>query len=97
MLGTTRTRTNEHTAFLFIMAGSFEHVGNKRLRVLVNIHLQSYMKARSKSEKARVMSMIVMQVRDATGSRGGFVKKLDNGEWIEIGLIAAREKVGKCC
>jgi hypothetical protein len=53
------------------------------------------MNAKSKNEKARVITTIVLQVRDAAGPQGGFVKKLSDGEWIEVGLVAAREKVGK--
>lgn len=80
---------------LSLATGFFEHVGNKRLKVLVQLHLQSYLNARTKAEKASVITTIARQVQDAAGPRGGFVKKTAEGEWVEVGLAAAREKVGK--
>lgn len=76
--------------------GNFEHIGNKRLRVLVSCFLKRYMQAKSRHEKSLVIDLIVEQVLDAVASVGGcgFVKRADDGEWFELSRVLAREKVG---
>jgi len=68
----------------------FNSVGNRRLRILVEIHLERYSLAIAKSEKSRIVSKVFDTVHDAGGS---FVKQ-DRGTWYKVGDAAAREKVG---
>jgi hypothetical protein len=74
---------------------SLSHVGNQRLRVLVECHLAAYSAATTKMEKTTIVTTIVDTVREAAQD-GAFVK-LDNktGRYIETGDAAAREKVGQ--
>jgi hypothetical protein len=72
---------------------SFDHVGNRRLRLLVANSMHSYVEAKSRVDKTAIVQTIVEQIREASPN-GGFVRKDDFGEWYEIGTKAAREKVG---
>jgi hypothetical protein len=79
-----------------LISGNFEHIGNKRLRILVSCHLKRYVQAKTRHEKSLVIDLIVEQVLDAVINVGGsgFVKRADNGEWFELSRVLAREKVG---
>ena len=69
------------------------HMGNKRLRILVNSHLEKYANA-NRIEKGIIVSSIVDSVRNASNG-GGFVKQTKAGTWVEVGDSVAREKVGQ--
>ena len=69
------------------------HMGNKRLRVLVDSHVEKYAKA-SRIEKGIIVSSIIDSVRQASNG-GGFVKQDKAGIWTEVGDAVAREKVGQ--
>ncbi|CAB9514805.1 Nitrilase family, member 2 [Seminavis robusta] len=73
----------------------FEHVGNRRLRVLVDCHMEKYEKATTKMKKSTIVTSIVEAVRNGS-EVGGFVKRNPvNGQWFEVGDALAREKVGQ--
>ena len=90
--------------FALVFTGNFEHVGNRRLRVLISLQLQRYVSTTSRFEKSNVIDLLVEQVREAAGPRGGFVKRDQNGVWFQMTKSLAREKVshrflfkrGKC-
>jgi hypothetical protein len=69
---------------------SFNSIGNRRLRVLVDTQLEKYSQATFKQEKSAIVTNIVHSIQEAQGS---FVK-LENGRWWEVDDYAAREKVG---
>ena len=67
-----------------------EHIGNKRLRVLIAQNLKSYVEAPTRREKSNIIDEVASQIR----CYGGFVKKTEGGRWLSIGPVQAREKVG---
>lgn len=70
------------------------HMGNKRLRILVDSHLEKYIVA-NRIAKGIIVSAIVDSVRNASDG-GGFVKQSKaGGIWAEVGDSIAREKVGQ--
>lgn len=71
---------------------AFNSIGNRRFRVLIDVHLQSYKDAPTKLEKTAIVNSIVEVVRGVASA--GFIK-IDGDEWIEVGDVAAREKVGQ--
>jgi len=66
------------------------HVGNERLRVVVEMKLDRYRRS-TRSEKSEIVREIVDIVR-AYGGR--FVRKTDEGGLVDIGNQKSREKVG---
>eukprot|EP00980_Cylindrotheca_fusiformis_P011223 scaffold2574_cov98-Cylindrotheca_fusiformis.AAC.13 len=59
-------------------------------------NLQSYVKAKSRSQKSAIISEIVTSIRESSTHGGGFVR-LDNNtcRWYEVGDKVARDKVGQ--
>lgn len=72
---------------------SFDHMGNRRYRIIVGTHIRQYLEAATKGERSAVVNLIMNQIRHAS-PLGGFVDRDSNGNWIEIGSAAAREKIG---
>lgn len=70
------------------------HPGNIRFNELVALHLSSYSKATSRTEKSVVVSKIIDAIRDDASPEGGFVKQ-KQGRWYDAGEQVAREKVGQ--
>uniref|UniRef100_A0A7S0F790 DUF6824 domain-containing protein n=1 Tax=Craspedostauros australis TaxID=1486917 RepID=A0A7S0F790_9STRA len=70
-----------------------EHVGNRRMRLTVDVSLDRYRAASTKHEKSNIVWHIVDTVR-AQSPEGGFVK-FANGGWYEVGDHWAREKIGQ--
>jgi len=70
-----------------------EHVGNQRLKALVQCHLTSYAASRCKFQKSKIVSQIVATVRRESPG-GGFVKFVDD-HWVCVNDRHAREKVGQ--
>lgn len=71
----------------------WNHVGNKRFRAIVDKYCDQYKNVSSKYERSIIVTEIVNAVR-AQGN--GFVRFDEaNGEWVEAGNMAAREKVGQ--
>jgi hypothetical protein len=74
----------------------FNHIGNERFRQLVATYLERYQHTSQKLEKSFILSEIVVAVRRATPSGGGFVKKDNDSErWYEVGDFLAREKTSQ--
>ena len=73
----------------------YEHVGNRRFRVLVDLNLEKYAAAKSKVAK----SAIVMSIFDAIiegSNNGGFVKQDPTTKrWSIVDDDSAREKIGQ--
>lgn len=71
---------------------SFRNVGNRRFRVTVALYMGRYMEAETKSDKSRVIALVVETVR-ANGGR--FLKwSSKRQEWVELDDKHTREKVG---
>mgnify|MGYP000355822854 CR=1 FL=1 len=68
---------------------SFNHVGNRRFRVLASMFIGRYSDADSKTAKSAIVSEIVGVIRQA----GGHFCKYGKGAWFEVGDHHAREKV----
>jgi len=71
---------------------SFNHVGNRRFRVFIEIHLQRYMDAQSRMEKTLVVNSVVEAIQDGGGR---FLKQdTKTKKWHKVSAKMAREKVG---
>jgi hypothetical protein len=68
---------------------TFNHVGNRRFRILTGSFLESYSRALTKSPKSAIVSNIVATIRQA----GGNFCKNEKGAWFDVGDHCAREKV----
>uniref|UniRef100_A0A7S1YD18 DUF6824 domain-containing protein n=1 Tax=Grammatophora oceanica TaxID=210454 RepID=A0A7S1YD18_9STRA len=69
------------------------HCGNRRLRRLVDMHVDTYIAHQTRTAKTRMVVGIVAGIQEAGGT---FLKRLDpdSNEWTEVDDKAAREKVG---
>ena len=80
---------NEHDVLCGRGSSCYNHVGNQRFRLLVAARLWEYSRAASKLEKSAIISSIVAQVRQNSGS-GGFVRKDPlSGTLFEVGDFLA--------
>jgi hypothetical protein len=71
---------------------SFNHVGNRRFRVFVGMHLKRYMDANNRMEKTIVVNSVVKAIHEAGGR---FLKEDSKSEkWVVVTPKMAREKVG---
>jgi hypothetical protein len=68
---------------------SFNHAGNRRLRILASMHIERYSEADSKAAKSVIVSKILEVIRQA----GGHFCKYEGGAWFNVGDHCAREKV----
>jgi hypothetical protein len=68
---------------------SFNHIGNRRFRILASMHIERYSRADSKVAKTAIVSEIIEVIRQADGNFCKFTK----GKWFEVGDHHAREKV----
>ena len=75
-------------------SGAANHQGNLRFREIIAEFVPKYAKATTKIEKSIIVTEIVEMVRDKTPD-GGFVKKMADGNWYEVGDAACREKIGQ--
>ena len=74
----------------------FNHVGNRRFRLLVDINLPKYAAAKSKLAKTTIVVGILDAIREGTNHVGGFVKlNPKTNRWFEVGDEVAREKIGQ--
>mmetsp|Transcript_32682 Transcript_32682/g.49256 ORF Transcript_32682/g.49256 Transcript_32682/m.49256 type:complete len:150 (+) Transcript_32682:130-579(+) len=74
---------------------SHDHIGNKRFRSLVHVHLKSYAVSATKEAKSNIISKIVDMVQSQSPN-GGFVKfDKSTRSWLEVGDHLAKEKVGQ--
>eukprot|EP00538_Stauroneis_constricta_P004463 CAMPEP_0119546310 /NCGR_PEP_ID=MMETSP1352-20130426/787_1 /TAXON_ID=265584 /ORGANISM="Stauroneis constricta, Strain CCMP1120" /LENGTH=778 /DNA_ID=CAMNT_0007591003 /DNA_START=98 /DNA_END=2434 /DNA_ORIENTATION=- len=77
---------------------NFNHIGNMKLRLLADRHLQQYKLAKCKKQKSIVVTAIIETVRDQAKQIGGcgFVRKdLLRRQWFEVTEKIAREKIGQ--
>jgi hypothetical protein len=82
---------NKYTVLCGRGKDCFHFIGNRRFRVLVDLHLERYSLAQTKSDKSRIVCEIVQMVR----ATGGFCKQDEvDGRWYDVGDAVAREKVG---
>lgn len=73
----------------------FNHVGNRRFRLTIEMHVPKYAEVSSKLEKSLIVMSIVDIVRE-NSPQGGFVKyNARTSRWHEVGDHLAREKVGQ--
>lgn len=68
----------------------FNSIGNRRFRIIADLHLEKYSLATRKSAKSHIVSEVVHTIH---GAGGRFIKK-EKGSWVEISDSAAREKAG---
>jgi hypothetical protein len=68
---------------------SFNHIGNRRFRVVATMFTERYSRADSKVAKTAIVSEIIAVIRQA----GGNFCKFKSGAWIEVEDLHAREKV----
>ena len=84
---------------------AFDHIGNRRLRILVASRIKEYAQG-TRHEKSIVVRSIVQQIQEAAngtnsphncggGGGGGFVKKdRTTNQWIVLDTNSSIEKVG---
>jgi hypothetical protein len=68
-----------------------ESVGNRRLKILVDIELNNYEKAPSRREKSFVVARVMETIQEACGT-GAFIR-CEGGLWYEVSDSDAREKI----
>jgi hypothetical protein len=68
---------------------TYDHPGNRRLRMLASTFAADYSHAGRKLAKSAIVANIVADIRQ----EGGSFCKNEKGEWFEIGDYNAREKV----
>jgi hypothetical protein len=68
---------------------SFNHIGNRRFRILASMHIERYSRANSKVAKTAIVSEIIEVIRQADGN----FCKFEKGKWFEVADHHAREKV----
>ena len=74
----------------------YNHVGNRRFRVLVEINIEKYASAKSKMDKGVIVMSILDAVREGSNQMGGFVKQDPKSKrWVDVGDEVAREKIGQ--
>lgn len=85
------SKIQTHNAFPTIV------VGNRRFRMIIDEHLDTYMEVMSRSQKTKIVTTIVRNIRsNAAQSGGGFVRKdLLTRRWFKVSDKLAREKVGQ--
>ncbi len=67
----------------------FNHVGNRRFRILAGMYIARYSHTDSKTAKSAIVSKIIAVIHQA----GGMFCKFKKGSWCEVGDHQAREKV----
>lgn len=71
---------------------SLNHVGNRRFKLMMQMHVEKYKNSPTKVDKSLVVISIVDAIRDLNGH---FVRRdKASGMWHDIGDQLAREKVG---
>jgi hypothetical protein len=68
---------------------SFNHIGNRRFRILASMFIERYSRANSKAAKTVIVSEIIEVIRQADGNFCKYTK----GKWFEVADHHAREKV----
>jgi hypothetical protein len=75
----------------------FNHIGNRRFRVTIELYLPQYQAAQTKSGKSAIVNNVVNLIRSSTSSgAGGFIRfDKKTNRWMELGDAGSREKVGQ--
>lgn len=68
----------------------FNAVGNRRFRCIVDMHIEKYSLAMTKTEKSQIVTTVIDTIHQAGGM---FVRK-EKGIWYETSSCVTREKVG---
>ena len=67
----------------------FNHIGNRRFRMIVSANLGRYSSALTKTDKTSIIYEVVDYIR-STSPHGGFVKKdIESGRYYEVGDFLA--------
>lgn len=74
---------------------AWNHPGNRRFRLAVEMSIDKYSSADTKLEKSLIVSGIIESVRHASPD-AGFVKHDSDGRWYIVSDQLAREKAGQC-
>ena len=70
---------------------AFQHVGNRRFRIIVENHAAAFANLRMKAERSLMIQSILRIIENANGK---FVEKNEEGKWGEVGLTKRKEKIG---
>jgi hypothetical protein len=70
---------------------SFNHVGNRRFRVIISLNLQRYINSPTRFDRSDMILSLVRELRDKVGVR--FLKK-KGSKFVELSEKECREKVG---
>lgn len=87
----------------------FDHVGNRRFRILVELNMGRYMKAESNTEEKEAVVCEIMNTIRSCNPPGRFLRKVHpaqageqeceqevrGGRWMELTVQAARKKIGQ--
>ena len=65
----------------------YDHVGNRRFRMIIDSHLETYMENISRRQKTKIVTTIVKNIRAAAGSGGGFVRKVSSSIYSRTLLL----------
>jgi hypothetical protein len=68
-----------------------ETVGNRRLKILVDIELSNFEKAKSRRERASVVDRVMETIQEAC-KMGAFIR-YEDGVWYEVDDTEARDKI----
>jgi hypothetical protein len=71
---------------------SFNHVGNRRFRLLSSMFIEKYSQADTRLAKSAIVTEIINVIREVDGHFWRF----KGGAWFEVGYDQARDKVGAC-
>jgi hypothetical protein len=67
---------------------AFNNIGNQRLRVTINMHLQAYLATKTKSEKSVLIASIANFLQEEVSAR--FLKPQKGGGYARLGAREAR-------
>eukprot|EP00546_Thalassionema_frauenfeldii_P011727 CAMPEP_0178928732 /NCGR_PEP_ID=MMETSP0786-20121207/20106_1 /TAXON_ID=186022 /ORGANISM="Thalassionema frauenfeldii, Strain CCMP 1798" /LENGTH=132 /DNA_ID=CAMNT_0020604707 /DNA_START=194 /DNA_END=589 /DNA_ORIENTATION=+ len=70
----------------------FDHVGNRRFRIIIENHCESYDKAKTKSDKSAIVLSIIRSIRNAGGNFIRRNRRLSCWEMMPLGHT--KEKIG---
>ena len=69
----------------------YNHEGNKRFRGILKQNLEKYQSAATKQKKTTVVNSLLEEIKE----HSRFIRKQDDGQWIEVPEHVAKEKVKK--